>query len=563
MSGSVSNSSGVILSTRQTYDSNNQLTGQQWRIGTTNYSESYTYSKTTGLLATHKPAVGNTLTYGYDGLQRLSSVTGGVYDKEYYYWDGDADNTTTTQVSQLYYDLPTAITYTYGYDDNGNIIAYMVNGSTTYYTYDAQNQLLKQTGGGDVTYEYSYDAAGNILTAKRGTETHTYAYENTTWRDLLTKFDGQSITYDNAGNPTSYYNGARWTMTWAEGRRLVSASGDGKSLTFTYDSDGLRLTKKVGNTTYQYYYAGGKLLRQTGGGNTLDFFYDASGNPYALKYNNTLYYYITNLQSDVLKIVDTSGNPVVTYSYDPYGKPADPTGDLAATLGEHNPLRYRGYVYDTEIGLYYLQSRYYDPIVGRFINPDGYISTGQGIIEHNMFVYCLNNPINGCDPFGTFVFPIAEELLEIWLEGDGSDQHYDEDSKLSRKLRRQKKIKDIYMQALASYQSGESKDAWGKGSVYLGADDSLDLFLAIRWCVYEIEITEERRTVGWFNKREQVKYTVTITVSDTYNFDNQKWDSAGNVLNNIARISHEHFDVGEDYQWKAVVTYETGWENVK
>ena len=83
MSGSVSNSSGVILSTRQTYDSNNQLTGQQWRIGTTNYSESYTYSKTTGLLATHKPAVGNTLTYGYDELQRLSSVTGGIFRKTY------------------------------------------------------------------------------------------------------------------------------------------------------------------------------------------------------------------------------------------------------------------------------------------------------------------------------------------------------------------------------------------------------------------------------------------------------------------------------------------------
>ena len=254
-------------------------------------------------------------------MRRLSSVTGGVYDKEYYYWDGDADNTTTTQVSQLYYDLPTAITYTYGYDDNGNIIAYMVNGSTTYYTYDAQNQLLKQTGGGDVTYEYSYDAAGNILTAKRGTETHTYAYENTTWHDLLTKFDGQSITYDNAGSPTSYYNGTQWNMTWAEGRRLVTAKKADNSLevTYTYDSDGLRLTKKVGNTTYNYYYAGGKLMRQTGGGNTLDFFYDASGNPYALKYNNTLYYYITNLQGDVLKIVNTSGTPVVSYSYDPYG----------------------------------------------------------------------------------------------------------------------------------------------------------------------------------------------------------------------------------------------------
>jgi hypothetical protein len=180
-----------------------------------------------------------------------------------------------------------------------------------------------------------------------------------------------------------------------------------------------------------------------------------------------------------------------------------------------------------------------------------------------MFVYCLNNPVNGCDPFGTFVFPVAEELLDTWLEGDGSDQYYDEDSKISRKLKRQKKIKNIYKQALASYQSGESKATWGTGSVYLGEDDSVDLFLAIRNCSYEIEITEKRRTVGWLIKREQVKYIVTITVSDTYNFDKQKWDSAGNVLNNIARISHEYFGVGTDYTWKAVVTYETGWKNVK
>ena len=180
-----------------------------------------------------------------------------------------------------------------------------------------------------------------------------------------------------------------------------------------------------------------------------------------------------------------------------------------------------------------------------------------------MFAYCLNNPVNGYDSSGTAAFPIAEDLLDQWLYGDGSDQYYGKDSKMSKKLRRQKKIKNIYKEALASYQNGVSEDKWKYGTVYLGASDNLDLFLAIRRCSYEIEITEERRTVGFLIKQEQVKYTVTIKVSDTYNFDKQPWDSAGNMLNNMARISHKYLDVGTDYEWEAVVVYETVWKKVK
>ena len=130
MSGSVIDSSGnVVFSTRQTYDSNNQLSGQQWRIGGTTYSETYTYSKTTGLLATHKPAVGNTLSFAYDSLQRLSTVTGGIYGKTYTYRDISSTNT-TTQVAGLTYDLPTDIVFGYEYDKLGNIEEYTENGAT-------------------------------------------------------------------------------------------------------------------------------------------------------------------------------------------------------------------------------------------------------------------------------------------------------------------------------------------------------------------------------------------------------------------------------------------------
>lgn len=117
-----------------------------------------------------------------------------------------------------------------------------------------------------------------------------------------------------------------------------------------------------------------------------------------MQVNGTTYYYVTNLQGDVMGLVDTNGNTVATYTYDPYGKVLTATGALA----EKNPLRYRGYYYDSESGLYYLLSRYYDPAVRRFINADSYASTGQGIAGYNMFSYCSNSPIIRSDPDGNF-----------------------------------------------------------------------------------------------------------------------------------------------------------------
>ena len=81
------------------------------------------------------------------------------------------------------------------------------------------------------------------------------------------------------------------------------------------------------------------------------------------------------------------------YEYDAWGKLVSITGEKASTLGVINPLRYRGYYYDSETGLYYLQSRYYDPEVGRFISADGYVSTGTGFLGYNMYAYCNNDPI--------------------------------------------------------------------------------------------------------------------------------------------------------------------------
>ena len=112
------------------------------------------------------------------------------------------------------------------------------------------------------------------------------------------------------------------------------------------------------------------------------------------------YYYVRNLQGDVIAILDSNGTSMVKYTYNAWGMLISTIGTMATTLGVHNPLRYRGYVYDSETQLYYLQSRYYDPQLGRFINADAFASTGNSPLDCNMFAYCGNNPVMGYDPTG-------------------------------------------------------------------------------------------------------------------------------------------------------------------
>ena len=133
-----------------------------------------------------------------------------------------------------------------------------------------------------------------------------------------------------------------------------------------------------------------------------------------MQFNSITYYYVVNLQGDVIAILDAEGNAVVTYTYDAWGNPTggtrSSTDPNANALYQYNPLRYRGYVYDFETGFYYLQSRYYNPQTGRFLNADSILSTGQGFIGNNNFAYCLNNPINFVDRNGR-----NTDVLEWWI----------------------------------------------------------------------------------------------------------------------------------------------------
>ena len=192
----------------------------------------------------------------------------------------------------------------------------------------------------------------------------------------------------------------------------------GEVMSFSLNAEEERALESTVVQDFAYVYNGGTLMQMViettvDDGEpvteTLSFSYDASGLPMSVVYNGTAYFYTVNLQGDVMAIVDATGTAVVSYAYDAWGNILSVTGTMADTLGESNPLRYRGYVYDNETELYYLQSRYYDPTVCRFINGDVLISIAQGFSGHNVFCYCGNNPVTRKDDNGN----AAETVWDI------------------------------------------------------------------------------------------------------------------------------------------------------
>ena len=397
--------------TEHIYDASDRLTKQSWyNVGGTT-TMSYAYSTTTGLLTSLNATVQNSsipVAYTYQGANQLrSKAIGSVMTKAYNYcYNEDGGYRAALPNYVNYRDSSSNLIYgdNCHYDSNGRLVKILDSGSSTTtratYGYDQQGQLTSAKVGG-TSYTYTYDTAGNIQSKKVGSTTTNYTYGNGAWRDLLTAYDGKSITY-SGGNPTKYYNGS--TFTWTQGRRLATAKVGSTNISYAYDMAGVRSSKTVGSTTYKFTTLSGLVTRQTGGGKTIDFVYDENNQPLAMKYNNTLYYYVLNAQGDVVRIVNSSRSVVASYTYDPWGKIISSSG----TLADINPLRYRGYYYDSETGFYYLQSRYYDPEIGRFINADSYASTdATGLLSTNMFAYCENDPVNKSDPSGEWFLQAA------------------------------------------------------------------------------------------------------------------------------------------------------------
>ena len=155
--------------------------------------------------------------------------------------------------------------------------------------------------------------------------------------------------------------------------------------------------------TTEYRMAGDLLVSETADGQTVWYMYDSGANLVSMVSGGKNYFYIRNLQNDVIALIDEDGNEVVHYTYDSWGKTLSITGSLKDTVGQQNPFRYRGYFYDTETGMYYLKSRYYDPELRRFISAD-VIATVKESLEtlhnRNLYVYCDGNPLTRRDDNG-------------------------------------------------------------------------------------------------------------------------------------------------------------------
>ena len=263
---------------------------------------------------------------------------------------------------------------------------------TIVYSYDAGRNILSKT-------EYPYTTSTTFGTA---INTIAYTYGDATWKDKLTSYNGNAITYDNAGN-TLTYNG--YTFSWEAGRQLSAISGNGKNISYKYNNYGCRTEKTVHGITSKYYLDGDKVVLENTGNGSIYYSYDADDKLVSMTLNGTEYFYIRNGQGDITGLIDTVGTQVVSYTYDSWGKLVSIEGSLKDTVGLQNPYRYRGYRYDTETGFYSLQSRYYDPEIGRFINADAPeilgLSAGN-VLGANLFAYCNNNPINYSDPSGYF-----------------------------------------------------------------------------------------------------------------------------------------------------------------
>ena len=188
-------------------------------------------------------------------------------------------------------------------------------------------------------------------------------------------------------------------FTWQNGRQLAFINDN---ISYQYNDGSIRTQKTVNGVTTNYYLNGSTILSQVTGSDQMDFYYDDTGNLFGFSLNGASYYYVKNLQNDIIGILDSDGSQVVSYVYDSWGRLISTTGSLAETVGVQNPFRYRGYYYDVESEMYYLNSRYYDPEIGRFINSDNLevTTSSQTLRDKNLYAYCNNDPINFEDSEG-------------------------------------------------------------------------------------------------------------------------------------------------------------------
>lgn len=303
---------------------------------------------------------------------------------------------------------------TYNYDEMGNITRIKNSDNDITYEYDKLSRITRENNRKlDFSKTFDYDESGNILRSEKYVYTkgelttfvsgNSYSYNQGNYQDQLVDFNGEEIEYDGLGRPTVYRD---HNLAWSPNSTLTSYD----SYQYQYNEQGIRIKKVIGNTTHKYYVSGTKIFAEeliTSGNKKLIKYKYFSEKLYGFNYENVDYYYLRNTQGDITSIITKDGTEVARYAYDAWGNHkvlnASGTEDTNPTsIGNINSFRYRGYYYDKETKLYYLNARYYDPEIGRFISQDNISYLAPKTINGlNLYGYCGNNPVMNVDPDGT------------------------------------------------------------------------------------------------------------------------------------------------------------------
>lgn len=311
-------------------------------------------------------------------------------------------------------------------NESGQIVSTSCKKTKNQYTYDDKNQLISSNKNQNIS-KYVYDDCGNIKTKVVNNDISTFSYSNNLWSDLLIDVNGTKLSYDDNGNVLTYGNKS---YKWENGRQLASIKDKENVYCYSYDDQGYRTSKTVNGKTTYYNTKYGTILSQLTDDKFMYFQYDDLGNPIGFIYNDTQYFYTTNQFGDIIGIVNAAGDKIASYEYDEWGQiiSISSTSNKSEKIAKINPLRYRGYYYDTETGYYYLQSRYYDPSICRFINADDIMMAKCHKYENaglNLFTYCCNNPIENSDPSGYWKKDDHYSWTKSWIQSRKRGTVYD------------------------------------------------------------------------------------------------------------------------------------------
>jgi RHS repeat-associated protein len=325
-------------------------------------------------------------------------------------------NKTSMQVESI--ETYTGENITYIYDELGNVIHMDTDDGIYDYEYDFMGRLTKEFNPVlnqtiVITYDKQNIAYKKYYAGKTSTLVKQMEFLTNNENQLLyvgTTENGNetplSIGYGSSylGNPTSI--GTK-SLTW-EGRRLKAIPSD--NISYTYNEQGIRTTKNVNGDITTYYLKGSNIIAEKINQVTTFFNYNEQDELIGFEYDNNQYFYVRDLLGKITEVIDFTGLTMVSYKYDAWGNWINKTSasngtSLGDTLVAVNPFIYKGYYYDSETDWYYLKSRYYSPLLSRFINMDNtnYLEPGS-VAGVNLFAYCNNDPVMGFDPNGNFSF---------------------------------------------------------------------------------------------------------------------------------------------------------------